>query len=308
MPELPEVQATVDGIKARVLGRRFKNLWTDWPKMLKDPLDQRRIRHNHVRYFKSYLRGEKILSVKRRAKNIVFDLSGGKAMLIHQKMSGHLLLGKWKILKGRKERGTRDRAMAVAPSVMKTDPWNGYIRLIFYFNQGPMLAFSDLRRFGKVIVGRKSDLENLPELKNLGPEPLGKSFDFKKFESIITRERRKVKQVLMDPFVIAGIGNIYSDDILWRAKIHPFRSANHLKKKELNDLFKAMKTVLAKAMKFKGTSAGDYRTPAGQPGDYFDSRYVYKREGEPCRRCGRKIVRVKMGGRSARYCPRCQKY
>jgi formamidopyrimidine-DNA glycosylase len=141
MPELPEVQATVDGIKSYILGRRFKDIWTDWPKILKDSLDQRRIRHNHLRFFKDYLKGEKILNVRRRAKSIIFDLSNDKAMLIHQKMSGHLLLGKWKVVKSKKGQRTSERAVAIAPRVMKTDPWNGYIRLIFYFDRGPMLAF-----------------------------------------------------------------------------------------------------------------------------------------------------------------------
>ena len=299
MPELPEVQATVDGIKRHVIGRYFKGLWTDWPKMLKDPMDQRRIRHNHVQFFKKYIKGEKILNVRRRAKNIIFELSGDKMMLIHQKMSGHLLIGKWQIKGG--------RAIPIAPEIMKSDPWNGYIRLIFYFDQGPMLGFSDLRRFGKVVVGKKEDILNLGEIKNLGPEPISKSFTFKNFKEAILNERRKIKQVLMDPFLIAGIGNIYSDDMLWQAKIHPFKKANRLKDRELNVLFKTMKMVLMKAMRLRGTSSGDYRTPAGKAGGYFDSRHVYQREAEPCKRCKVKILRVKMGGRSAHFCPKCQK-
>lgn len=299
MPELPEVQATVDGVRKYVRGRKITGLWVDWPKTLKDPLDQRHIRHDHVDYFTKYLKGEKILNVRRRGKNILFDLTNGKMMLLHQKMSGHLLMGNWEV-RGKK-------VLPVSPAVMKTDSWNGYIRLIFHFDRGPMMAFSDLRRFGKAVIGTKREIENLPELKDLGPEPLAPSFDFKRFQERLAGEKRKIKQVLMDQTVIAGIGNIYSDDILWRAKIHPFRAADRISEKERQEIFRAMKSVLQKAKRLRGTSSGDYRTPAGKAGSYFDSRFVYQREGEPCKRCGAKIARIKMGGRSAHYCPKCQK-
>ena len=111
----------------------------------------------------------------------------------------------------------------------------------------------------------------------------------------------------MDPEVIAGIGNIYSDDILWAAKIHPFKPANKLNVKELNGLWKAIHQVLKKALKLRGTSSSDYRDTSGKEGGYADYRLVYQREGEPCQRCKMAITRVKLGGRSAHYCPKCQK-
>jgi len=299
MPELPEVQATVDGLKRRIIGRRIQNIWTDWPKIIKDPLNQRRVRRDQVARARKFLKGEKILGLRRRGKNILVSLSGNKIMLIHQKMSGHLLVGKWRV--------KNKKVIPMAPPIMKTDPWNGHIRFLFYLSGDLMVAFSDLRRFGKIVLGLKKEIENLTEIKNLGPEPLAKKFTFPKFRKIISKQKRKIKPVLMDPYVIAGIGNIYSDDMLWQSKIHPLKPANTLKDKELKALYTAMKSVLQKAKKLKGTSKGDYRTPAGREGKYADSRLVYQREGESCKRCGTKIKRTKLAGRSAHFCPKCQR-
>lgn len=300
MPELPEVQTIVNDLNKKVVGRRIMGVWFDWPKILKDPLDQQRnkIAHMHVAVFEKIIKGLKIDFVKRRAKNILIYLSKNHILLIHLKMTGHLLVGKWKV-QGKK-------VIPLEPKEAVVDPYNQYIHLIFYLDNGKMLAFSDLRKFGKVILGTKEQIENLPEIKNLGPEPLDKSFKFTKFIKLIKSEKRKIKQVLMDPEVIAGIGNIYSDDILWMAKIHPFQPANKLSEKELKEIWIAIHKVLNKALKLRGTSYSDYRDTAGKEGYYADYRLVYQREGEPCQRCKTKIKRVKIGGRSAHFCPTCQ--
>lgn len=290
MPELPEVQTIVNDLNKKVIGRRITGVWFDAPKIIKNPKPKK---------FEKAIKGKKILGAKRRAKNLLFDLSGNLMMLIHLKMTGHLLIGKWKIANGK-------RAIPLEPKEIVNDPHNQYIHLIFYLDDGKMLAFSDLRKFGKMILGTKEQIENLPELKKLGPEPLDKSFKFIKFVKLIKSEQRKIKQVLMDQEVIAGIGNIYSDDILWKAKIHPFKPANKLSDKELREIWKAMREILQKALKLRGTSTSDYRDTAGKEGGYTDYRLVYQREGESCQRCKTKIKRVKIGGRSAHYCPKCQ--
>lgn len=301
MPELPEVQTIVNDLNKKVVGRRITGVWFDWPKMLKDPLDQQRnkIAHTHVAVFEKEIKGKKILEVKRRAKNILAYLSDGLMMLIHLKMTGHLLVGKWQIINGKK-------AVPIEPKEVVEDPYNQYIHLIFYLDDGRMIGFSDVRKFGKVLLGNVKDIENLPELKNLGPEPLDPKFKYSEFKKIIFGERRKIKQVLLDPQVIAGIGNIYSDDILWMAKIHPFQPANKLSEKKLKEIWIAIHKVLNKALKLRGTSYSDYRDTAGKEGYYADYRLVYQREGEPCQRCKTKIKRVKIGGRSAHFCPACQ--
>lgn len=299
MPELPEVQATVDGLKRRVIGRRIVNIWADWPKVIKDPLNQKKIKHNHTALARKFLKSEKILSVKRRAKNILIYLTGKKVLLIHQKMTGHLLVGKWQVKK--------KKVIPIEPKEVVDDPWNGYIRFIFYLDDGQMIGFSDLRRFGKIIIGSKEEIENLDEIKELGPEPLSKSLTFQNFREIVSKEKRKIKQALMDPYVIAGVGNIYSDDILWKAKVHPLTPANKISDMNLRKIFKAMREILTKAVRLRGTSISDYRKPDGKEGKYAPVRLVYGREGQPCKRCKTKIRRGKVAGRSAHFCPKCQK-
>ena len=301
MPELPEVQTVVNDLKKKVVGRKITGLWFDWPKMLKDPLDQRRnvVAHAHVRIFQKIILGKKILDVRRRAKNIFIYLSGDLLLLIHLKMTGHLLVGKWKI-HGKK-------VIPIEPKEIVDDPYNKYIHLIFNLDNGKMLGFSDLRKFGKAVLGKTEQIENLPEIRNLGPEPLDHKFTFSEFKKIISAERRKIKQVLTDPEVIAGIGNIYSDDILWQSKVHPLRPANKISDKDLMAIFKSTRSILSKAVMLRGTSFSDFRDTGGKRGYYADYRLVYQREDEPCRRCGTKIRRISVGGRSAHFCPACQR-
>lgn len=300
MPELPEVQTVVSDLNRKILGRKITGIWFDAPKIIKKPASKD---------FEAAIKGAKIEKVKRRAKNILIYLSQGsksqglkiedeRLLLIHQKMTGHLLVGHW-LVKGNK-------VSALDPAALK-EKVNDYIHLIFYLDDGRMLGLSDLRKFAKVLYGSVSEIESLPELVKLGPEPLDKSFTAQKFKSLMAAEKRKIKQVLMDQEVIAGIGNIYSDDILWRAKVHPFRPANKLSDRELKEIFKALKIILKKAVKMRGTSTSDFRDTAGQPGNYTNARLVYQREDESCRRCQTPIKRIKMGGRSAHFCPACQR-
>lgn len=300
MPELPEVQTVVNDLNKKVVGRKITGAWFDWPKMIKDPLDQSKtkIAHQHVKAFEKALKGEKIITVKRRAKNILIYLTGDKLLLIHQKMTGHMLVGKWRIANG--------KALPLEPRAAVEDSYNSYIHLILYLDNGKMLALSDLRKFAKAILGKTQKIENLPELANLGPDALSPSLSVNEFMSLMSLEKRRIKQVLMDQEVIAGIGNIYSDDILWEARIHPFRPADSLSVDELKSLYKAMKKILKQAVKLRGTSTSDFRDTAGEKGYYTEARRVYQREGERCLRCGIAIKRIKLGGRSAHYCPKCQ--
>jgi formamidopyrimidine-DNA glycosylase len=290
MPELPEVETTVRDLKKTVLGRIFFDVWTDAKKMIKKP--------KKFEDFKKELIGKEILDIKRRGKNILFFLSSGKILLIHQKLTGHLLFGIWK-----KEGGIW-KSKIEGP--LAEDPMNGFLHLIFFFKDGWQLALSDLRKFAKVEILTKEELEK--EMEKLGPEPLDKDFTFEKFkERILKKKKGKIKQVLMDQEVIAGIGNIYSDEILWKAKIHPFKRVGKLSEEELKKIYKAMKEILPKAIEVGGESISDYRRPSGEKGGFDLLRKVYRREGEKCFRCGAKIKRVKLGQRSAHFCPVCQK-
>ena len=290
MPELPEIETVVGDLNKKILGLTIQDIWYDWKKQFKLPKDPRE--------FKKIVVGRKIIGVRRRAKNILIDLSGGCLLLIHQKMTGHLLVGKWKI--------DKNKPVSLLKGPLR-EKVNDYIHLIFYLSGGKELALSDLRKFAKVMAGPRETMENLPDLAELGPEPLDRYFDISIFRNIIKEEKRPIKQVLMDQNVIAGIGNIYSDEILWEAEIFPLKKADKLSAAQLGRIFRAMKTILKKAIRLRGTSTSDFRDPAGREGRYTFVRKVYRREGKPCSRCQTAIKRVKIGGRSGHYCPVCQK-
>jgi formamidopyrimidine-DNA glycosylase len=300
MPELPEVETIVRDLRRKIIGRKIKSVWFDSPRQIflqKKTAGFELIRAPKLGDFEKKIKGLKIIDVQRRAKNVLIDFTDEKMMLIHQKMTGHLLYGRWSVVGG--------KSKSLLKGAMQ-EKVNDYIHFILYFDNNWQLALSDMRKFAKVIFGNKKEIEALKELKELGPEPLERNFDFKKFKEAVGNKTGKIKQVLMDPYVIAGIGNIYSDDILWEAKIHPFQSAKTLKDAELKSIFLAIKKILTQAVKLRGTSFSDYRDVEGKKGYYVDKRRVYQREGEKCLRCKSEIKRVKMGGRSAHFCPKCQ--
>ncbi|MCX6721271.1 MAG: formamidopyrimidine-DNA glycosylase, partial [Candidatus Staskawiczbacteria bacterium] len=187
------------------------------------------------------------------------------------------------------------------------DPYNRFLHLIFFLDNQEMLALSDSRKFAKVELWKTEELLNSKEFKNLGPEPLDKSFTFEKFKKILKNKRGRVKQVLMNPEIIAGIGNIYASEALWVAKIHPEKNIAKLSEKELKSLYEAIKKVLELGVKLGGESFSDYRKPDGSKGNFDDERKAYRRENQKCPRCGTPIKRISFGGRSAFFCPRCQK-
>ena len=146
-----------------------------------------------------------------------------------------------------------------------------------------------------------------PDYQKLGPEPLSRGFTLEKFQEILEKARGGIKKALMDQEKIAGIGNIYADEILFEAKISPLREAMEIKPAEIKILYQAIKKILTKAIKAKGTSVSDYRRPSGKEGNFQKFLQVYRRAGKPCFRCGEKIQRLKLSGRSAHFCPHCQK-
>jgi formamidopyrimidine-DNA glycosylase len=288
MPELPEVQTTVSGLKNKVLKRTFVDVWTDTPRIIKRPCNLEDLKHQ--------IKGKKIEQVRRRGKNILFDLSDQKTLLVHQKMTGHLLLGKWEMKQGHWQ-------PAKGPLL---DPMNRFIHLVFILDNGQMLALSDLRKFAKVELWEREELERSKEFTSLGPEPLSRSFTLAKFKQRLDARKTRIKQTLMDQRVIAGIGNIYSDEILWQAKVNPFKPTNLLSKQELRAIYLAMRSILKRAVEMKGTSVSDYRDLRGEKGMFGSQLKVYRKEGEGCPRCGIPIKRKKIGGRSAHFCPKCQ--
>jgi len=290
MPELPEVETIKRDLNKRVVGKTIVGVWSDAPKLIKRP--------KNFLQFKKGIIGKKIEKVQRRAKNVLFYLSGGKIMLAHQKMTGHFLYGNWE----KKENLWKSKVKGPLD-----DPMNRFVHLIFYLDNKKQLALSDMRKFAKIELWKEKDLLNNKEFNKIGPEPLDRSFSLKKFKKIISEEKGKIKQVLMDQTVIAGIGNIYSDEVLWRAKINPLRKIADLSEEDLGNIYFAIIDVLKKSIKLRGESFSDFRDLQGEKGKFDVERKVYKREKELCERCKTPIKRMKVGGRSAHFCPKCQK-
>lgn len=290
MPELPEVENTVRSLKKVLLDRKIIDIWTDWLKYFKNFKD--------INSFKKCILNKRIKDIKRRGKNILFFLEEDIILLIHQKLSGHLLYGKWVF------RDKKWQSLEEGP--LKNDIHNQYIRLIFFLDNKKMLALSDLRRFAKILCGKKEEIFNLRELKELGPEPLETNFTFLKFKERFRNKKGKIKFLLMDQKILSGIGNIYADEILFLSKIHPFSKVENLNEEDFKNIYQNMKKILKKAIKLGGASVDDYRKIDGSLGLYQEKRLVYQREGEKCYVCHSIIKRLKLNGRSSHFCPNCQ--
>lgn len=289
MPELPEVQTMVNDLNRKVIGRKISRVWVGWAKTIKYPKD--------AGQFEKVIIGEKILFVDRLGKYIKFNLSGGKAMLAHLKMTGHFLIGKWEMVDGR---WVPEGAGAIKERV------NSHIRVMFYLSGDEMLGFCDVRKFGTLRAGSEPEIMALKEIKELGRDIMAKDFHLEEFAKLIGSRKSNIKKVLLDQTLVSGTGNIYSDEALWKAKIHPLRRANSLSQSELRDLWDALHYVLDRSLKLRGTTSSDYRDIDGEAGGYWEKRLVYRREGEKCPRCGAPIKRIVIGARSAHYCPKCQ--
>jgi formamidopyrimidine-DNA glycosylase len=252
-------------------------------------------------YFTKYALNQKVLKVRRRAKHILIDLENGFTIIIHMKMTGHLMVGKWKVDSGKWVAEDKDSPLA--------DPYNRHIHVLFELSNGNQLAFCDSRKFGTIVV-EKTDSLHKERLAHLGPEPLETDFMQEHFEKRIMKSPlRAIKTVLMDQSIIAGIGNIYSDEMLHRAHVMPTRTPRSLTKKEIQNLFIAMKDVLSQGIQFGGDSTSNYRNINGKRGAFHANHLVYLRTKEKCLTKGCKgiIEKKTINGRSAHFCRTCQK-
>ena len=298
MPELPEVQTTVNGINATVKGRTITDVWTEYNSPLKmhkgsikEPL--------FFKQFKKKVVGEKILRAERRAKNILIHLTGNHTILTHMKMTGHLMYGTY-------EFNTKENKWTPRDEGPLTDPFNAHLRLVFSLENGKHLAFSDVRKFGKVTIEDTDKIFSSLHLKHLGPEPLDKSFTAENFiQRIQTKPKGKIKSVLMDQTVISGIGNIYSDEMLWLSNVHPLSIVSNIPEKNMKLMYTGMKTVLEKGIDFGGDSTSDYRNIKGERGKFQASHNAYKMNKTKCKKhgCPGVLQRLVVGGRSAHFCP-----
>jgi formamidopyrimidine-DNA glycosylase len=303
MPELPEVQTTVDGLKKTVVGLTIQDVWTDLARNdIARPDYRETIKYlPFYEHFKLSVRGAKILSAERRAKNILINLSGGVTILIHMKMTGHIMYGSYAYDKSEN---------TWAPDANETndalrDPFNKFLHVVFTFTNGRQLVLSDMRHFAKVTLLSTAAAHDTRHLKGIGPEPLDKAFTYAVFKTrLATKASGRIKTVLMDQTVIAGVGNIYSDEALWLAGIHPESREAMIPEKKLKELFVAVLAVLKKGIDFGGDSTSDYRRIDGTRGKFSAEHNAYRLTGKPCRKpkCKGVILRKVVGGRSAHFC------
>ena len=272
MPELPEVETIVRGLRRVLKNKTFKGLSVSLEKCLEAPRSLIPLR----------LLGKRVLDVERRGKHILLRLSGGTTLRFHLRMTGRLQF--------------------VPPRA----PLEKHTHAVFSFQNHPFeLRFTDARQFGRIWIERNGAGGGLSALKELGPEPLAISA-----EAFVSRARsrhRAVKALLLDQHFLAGVGNIYADEALHRARIHPLRRSDFLRKRSLMNLHQALQEVLREAIRHGGTSVRTYVNGQGRSGNFQNLLRVYGREGSPCMACGAVIVRKIIGGRSSFFCPRCQR-
>lgn len=309
MPELPEVQTTVNGLNATVIGRKIVDAWSSLPKKSHTKKDE--IKNlSFWNAFKKEIAGKKIIRAERHGKNILMHLAGGKTMLIHMKMTGHLMYGKYRA--GKKSDGEESHAWPWwSEDKALQDPYNRFVRVLFMLDNGYSLAFCDSRKFGKVTFFETKESLNTRHLKDLGIDALDPKMTYTIFKSVVMkRASGRIKNVLMDQTLISGIGNIYSDEMLWEAGIHPEERVRDIPETKTKKMFNSMKPLLQRGIDFGGDSTSDYRNIHGLPGKFQNKHHVYRKTGKTCERrgCSGVIMRKVVGGRSAHFCPVHQAY
>jgi formamidopyrimidine-DNA glycosylase len=286
VPELPEVQTVVSDLNEKIKGDTIVGFWSEWEKAIKPA--------SSADEFSKKIQNRKILGARRIGKNIFIDLSGGKTLYIHLKMTGHLLI--------------KSKSYKLKAKSYFEDRVNQYIRHKFFLKSGRTLEFSDLRKFGKIVLDDTDKINNLKEIKSLGIDALDPKFTFKKFQEILEKKpNSKIGIILMDQNIISGIGNIYRSEILFDARILPERIIKSISKKDLEKIYKATIKILKKAVKMRGTSDSDYRDTSGAPGNFQKVLMVYNKEKQKCKKCGTIIKRETLGQRSVFICKKCQK-
>ena len=281
MPELPEVETVARDLAPGLVGAEISGVRSTWARTL---------RTHEAGPFAAGVTGRTIEAVGRRGKQLVVELSGGAALTIHLKMTGQLF---------------------VVRAGVPDDP---YVRLVLELAGGRELRFRDIRKFGRVGLysrdAASGDLVTEPGgaavFARTGAEPLASDFTLRDFRHLLRGRRGRLKPLLMDQSFLAGVGNIYADEALWAARLHPLRSARSLRPADEKRLYEQVRRVLAEAIVRRGSSIDDYTAPDGD-GSMQERLQVYQRTGQPCPRCGRPIRRIVVGGRSTHFCSWCQR-
>lgn len=313
MPELPEVETVRRGLLELIVDRSFKAVTSDNPKSFPNSLID----------IDKFLIGSKVTNVRRRAKVLMIDLSTNYTLVIHLKMTGQLVF----INKNVEDRiwNMEDGQSPIANSQIPTaadevrfgaghpnDSLVGSLpdkstRVIFTFKDGSHLYFNDQRKFGWVMLMPTLEVPNIDFMKKVGPEPLEDNFTPKEFSARFTRRvGTTIKAAILDQSVIAGVGNIYADESLWEAKIHPSRKVSTIKPVEFDKLYTAVRHTMKLSIEKGGSTDRNYVDAEGEKGSYLSFANVFRHEGQPCSRCGTEIVKLRVAGRGTHICPNCQ--
>lgn len=273
MPELPEVQTVASELDARLVGRTIAGVEVLW---------DRTVGHPAPAEFAAALPGHRVERVDRRAKYIMIELSGDDALVAHLRMTGRI---------------------TVEPAAAPRDP---HTRLVLALDGDDEARFADTRKFGRFYYVPAGAAMPLPSFAELGPEPLAEDFTPVLLAARVAARKGNVKAALLDQRLVAGLGNIYVDEALWRARIHPRRTMQSLAPEEVEGLHEAIVHVLRRAIDSGGTTFSDYRTTWGREGGYQGELSVFRKTGAPCPRCGAPVERDVVAGRGTHYCPTCQ--
>ena len=278
--ELPEVEVVRRDLEKDVVGRRVAEVEVRRMKNTKRVIR----RHKTPKEFRDRLKGRRITKAERKGKYILLPLDDGNVLVTHFGMSGKFIRGNKRL------------------------PVDQHTHVIVTFQQGGDLRYADPRTFGEVFVTPTDDLGKVKELSHIAIDPLEDTFTWLQFSHVLATRATKLKPLLMDQQFISGLGNIYSDEVLFSAGLRHDRPSDQLSAQEVRRLYRAMQEVVQEAIRFRGTTLGDeaYVDLFGKPGEYQNELKVYGRRGLPCRRCRTPIETVKYGGRNSFFCPQCQ--
>lgn len=287
MPELPEVETVRAGLKSLVTGRF----------VVSESHDTERGFPNNPHDVTAFMIGATVTDVRRRAKVLMIDLSTSYTLVIHLKMTGQLVFV-----------SSSDRFGAGHPNDSLVDALpDKSTRVTIQFDDGSKLFFNDQRKFGWMRLLPTAEVPNLPFMQKVGPEPLEDDFTADQFRSRFNRRSRaSIKAAILDQTTIAGVGNIYADEALWGAKIHPARRVETITDAELDLLYDEVRFVMKLSIEKGGSSNRNYVNAEGKKGSYMDFARVFRREGQPCPRCGATIEKTRVAGRGTHFCPVCQ--
>jgi len=274
MPELPEVETIKRDLEEKIKEKRVKKVIVKDGKCIKIPAPAEFIKRTEGKVFRE---------IQRRGKFLIIELDSLDALIIHLKLTGQLIY------------------------FPKEGEELNYTRLMFIFYDHTQLNFADMRRFGSIWLIPQHKFSLIPSLANLGPEPLEDEFTLEKFKELVKGARGKIKSLLMDQSFIAGIGNVYSQEALFLAGIHPERKSSKLFDEEIRSLYNNLRKILQEAIYHRGSSVNNYVDLAGKKGNYEPHLNIYGREGQSCPRCGANIRRITISGRGTYFCPKCQK-